>query len=393
MLTRLSLRIKLTALVVLVVAVSSATFGQLMYNGLADLIDKIVGLRAETVAAAIAEDVGGGWFKYISIQDGGDEEYSRLEGRVLRLVQKGYVNRVEFVRPLDRSRAERVLSVPADDSPDYYAPGSTERVEPGDLYAMRAADHHGLEMKAGKFMAGWAPILEGDEQVGLVAVYIDGRETNHFIATANLAILIAMVVFVLLSGLVAFKFATTFEKTAVTDGLMGIYNHKFFKQRLEQEVEKSRRYGQQTTLVLLDIDFFKRVNDTYGHATGDLVLKSLAKWVTDSSRTTDVVARYGGEEIAIILPHTGVAGAQEFAERLRLKVSHQVVRDPQEDAEFRVTVSVGVGQWEKGMDMLDLIKHTDAALYHSKHTGRNRVSLYQEELLPPPNQLPPAANH
>ena len=218
----------------------------------------------------------------------------------------------------------------------------------------------------------------------MLIVYIDASETQEALSTATLAILIVMAMLILLSGLLAYKASATFEKAAVTDGLMGIYNHKFFKQRLEQEVSKSARYGQQTSLVMADIDFFKKVNDTYGHATGDLVLKQLAKWVTDTARNTDVVARYGGEEIGIILTHTGLAGAQEFAERLRLKVSQQVVKDPEEDAEFRVTISVGVAQWEKGVSFLDLVKRADAALYHSKHTGRNRVTIYQEDILPAP---------
>jgi diguanylate cyclase (GGDEF)-like protein len=228
--------------------------------------------------------------------------------------------------------------------------------------------------------------MNGNTQVGLVLVATNVTEVKSTLNNISLAIAGMMLAVICLSGLVAFKFATNFEKTAVTDGLMGVYNHKFFKQRLEQEVAKSARYGQQTTLVMLDIDFFKRVNDTYGHATGDLVLKQLARWVSDSSRTTDVVARYGGEEIGIILTHTGLAGAQEFAERLRLKVSQQVVKDPEEDAEFRVTVSIGVAQWEKGVNMLDLIKRADAALYHSKHTGRNRVTIYQDDILPGPDQ-------
>ncbi|MFZ5817110.1 MAG: GGDEF domain-containing protein [Bacillota bacterium] len=202
-----------------------------------------------------------------------------------------------------------------------------------------------------------------------------------------MGILGVILLVVSLGGVASYKFASTFEKSAVTDGLMGIYNHKYFKQRLEEEVAKARRYRQQTSLVLFDIDFFKRVNDTYGHATGDLVLKLMAKWVTGMSRNTDVVCRYGGEEIAVILPHTGLAGAQEFAERLRLKVSEQVVEDPEEDAKFRVTVSVGVAQWEQGMEMMDLMKAADAALYHSKNTGRNRVTLYHPELLPAPAEM------
>ncbi|MFZ5825926.1 MAG: GGDEF domain-containing protein [Bacillota bacterium] len=221
----------------------------------------------------------------------------------------------------------------------------------------------------------------------MVLVATDLAKIQKVLEGITVGITAVILLIVLLSGIVSYKFASTFEKTAVTDGLMGIYNHKYFKQRLEEEVAKSKRYGQQTSLVLFDIDFFKRVNDTYGHATGDLVLKLMAKWVTDMVRNTDVVCRYGGEEIACILPHTSIAGAQEFAERLRLKISEQVVHDPEEDAKFRVTVSVGVSQWEKGMEMMDVMKAADAALYHSKRTGRNRVTIYQEELLPAPQEM------
>jgi len=213
-------------------------------------------------------------------------------------------------------------------------------------------------------------------------VIVDITYAQQAMDNVTLMIIIMMLVFILLSGLTAYKFSSTFEKAAVTDGLMGLYNHKYFKQRMEHEVARSARYGQITSLVMMDIDFFKKVNDTYGHAVGDLVLKNVAKWVSESIRSTDVACRYGGEEIAVILPHTGLAGAQEFAERLRLKISQQYNKVPSEDLEFRVTVSMGVAQWEKGWTMTDLVKNADAALYYSKRNGRNRVTLYKDELIP-----------
>ncbi len=391
---RMSLRVKLTILVVSIVGVASWTFGYFAFHGLLNTLEKTEGLRAVTVAEAVAETVDVGWFARWQADMETIPEYERLRGRATSLVDRDRIKRIAVIRFAGGNRVEHVMNLPADGSEDYKDPGEMEQPQPGDSFLERTPGYHGVKLAApGAYMGGWAPVFRDGVPIGQVTVAVDVNETQKAMDTAYIAIEVTMLAIILLAGLTAFKFASAFEKTAVTDGLMGIYNHKYFKQRLEQEVEKARRYGQQTTMVLLDIDFFKRVNDTFGHATGDLVLKCLAKWVTESSRTTDVVARYGGEEIAVILPHTGVAGAQEFAERLRLKVSNQVVRDPEEDAEFRVTVSIGVGQWEKGMDMLDLIKHTDAALYHSKHAGRNRVSIYQEELLPEPVQASAASNH
>lgn len=391
MLSRLSLKTKLTALVVSVVAVASWSFGKFAFRGVLDLLERTSGLRAVTAAEALATSIDPDWFRTVDVTTSLDERYLDLQHRLSALVESGKLYRINLVRYAGKQEVQHILSIPADGSSDDKRPGTREPVLPGDIYADKSAGYHGVELATpGAFMGGWAPITRDGRSVGLVLVAVDGSETQQALNTIHVAISSTMVAFILLSGLTAFKFAATFERTAVTDGLMGIYNHKYFKQRLEGEVAKSRRYGQQTAVVLLDIDYFKKVNDTYGHAVGDLVLKQLARWVLDSSRTTDVVARYGGEEVAVILPHTGMAGAQEFAERLRMKVSKQVIRDPEEDVEFRVTVSIGVAQWEKGLDMLDLIKNADAALYQSKRAGRNRVTIYQDELLSESSQEPVA---
>lgn len=385
---RLSMKTKLTIIVVTIVAFVTSAFARLMYNGLTDMLDNILGLRAETVSHTIVQLLDRELINTMDVSSLDHDEYKIFADRITSVAKRGYVDRVEVVRFVEDSQAEVLINYPRDNSPDYLAPGTKEKIQPGSLFSQRTPGHHPMSVSSNIVMAGWTPVRSGHRVTGLVVVYISMDQTNMALETASLAILITMIAFTVLSGLTAFKFAAAFEKTAVTDGLMGIYNHKYFKQRLEEEVAKARRYSQQTSLVLLDIDYFKRVNDTYGHATGDIVLKNLAKWVTEATRTTDVVARYGGEEIAVILPHTGVAGAQEFAERLRQKIASQVVHDPEENAKFRVTISVGVAQWEQGLTPIELIKRADAALYHSKNSGRNRVSLYQDELLPAPD--PPA---
>jgi diguanylate cyclase (GGDEF)-like protein len=391
---RFSLRVKITLLVTTIVAVASITLGQFAFRNMSDVLTNAAGIGALTAAASIADIVDP------SLVDAGTRapQHPAYDQTLTKLHRISSVSTLAIVRVLkissDGHRVESLFEVPELSLPKYLDAGMT--VHPGDpqdsLLLWKTEPGRMLwqfdDTPDQRHMVGWAPVMSEGRQVGLVLVGVDVTRISQALMTLLYAIVATCFAFILVSGLIAFKTASSFEKTAVTDGLMGIYNHKYFKQRLEQEVAKSHRYAQQTSLVMLDIDYFKKVNDTFGHATGDLVLKNLARWVVDSSRNTDVVARYGGEEIGIILTHTGLAGAQEFAERLRLKISQQVIKDPEEDAEFRVTVSVGVAQAEKGVSMLDLIKRADAALYYSKRTGRNRVTIYQEDILPAPEPQP-----
>ena len=112
----------------------------------------------------------------------------------------------------------------------------------------------------------------------------------------------------------------TIRRQAVTDELTGLFNHRRFQEVMAAEVERTRRFGQELGLIMLDIDNFKRVNDTYGHIQGDVVLREVARVLRESAREIDEPARYGGEEMAVALPQTGLQGAYEFAERVRQRI-------------------------------------------------------------------------
>ena len=167
------------------------------------------------------------------------------------------------------------------------------------------------------------------------------------------------------------------ERSAVTDGLTGLFNHAFFLQALRREVNRCKRHGLETSLVMFDLDDFKKLNDTRGHLEGDRVLMKGAALLKDALRDVDVAARYGGEEFAAILPDTAKAGARIVAERIRERI----------EATFRrrrggpkVTVSGGVATFpEDATTLEDLIRRADAALYRSKAEGKNRITLAQPE--------------
>ncbi|MDX8387083.1 MAG: sensor domain-containing diguanylate cyclase [Ghiorsea sp.] len=166
------------------------------------------------------------------------------------------------------------------------------------------------------------------------------------------------------------------QKIAVTDALTAAYNRRYFNQMLAQEKSLSERYGIEFSLVMLDIDYFKNINDNMGHDAGDAVLKQLAKLTQSLLRDCDYLFRFGGEEFIILLPRTGPEGAKVLAERIRLAISHFVFVCLDEQI-ANVTVSLGIVTWKKGRNCNPehLLKSVDQALYHSKENGRNQVTV------------------
>jgi diguanylate cyclase (GGDEF)-like protein len=163
---------------------------------------------------------------------------------------------------------------------------------------------------------------------------------------------------------------------AFRDPLTDLHNLRYFSKRFEEEIQRARRYRHSVSVIMVDIDHFKRFNDTHGHPAGNEALIQVARVLTQESRETDLVARYGGEEFAYILPETTKRTAQDLAERVRSRVeSHAIVLDNGEH--HRVTVSMGLATFPRdGSAGAPLIAAADGALYQAKTMGRNRFSLY-----------------
>mgnify|MGYP000539573572 CR=1 FL=1 len=166
---------------------------------------------------------------------------------------------------------------------------------------------------------------------------------------------------------------------ALTDGLTGLNNHRHFQERLKEEVERTKRYGRELSLLILDIDQFKVFNDTYGHQAGDMVLRAIASIISGEMRRTDFAARYGGEEFSIILPETGYKDAGVFAERIRRKIAETPLSLLGEEKVF-ITVSIGFASMgDNTKDKNELIEMADRALYLAKNRGRNMSCGFEEE--------------
>lgn len=169
------------------------------------------------------------------------------------------------------------------------------------------------------------------------------------------------------------------KRVGLTDSLTGVQNRRYFEHRCLVEISQARRHRQPLACMFLDIDKFKRINDSYGHQSGDVVLRGVADVIQAQLRASDTIARYGGEEFVVLLPQTAALHAQEIAERIRVAVAAQAFRS-QSDQTVPVTISIGLAMLpldaaasEPAVQAEMLIATADRALYQAKHGGRNRV--------------------
>lgn len=235
------------------------------------------------------------------------------------------------------------------------------------------------------YRVAFLPLLDaGNRPVGRMAAMID---ISDEVASAHRVIQIGGLIGILAVGTLILFFywlvgriggqlerhEQTLRELATHDGLTGLYNHKTFYTILDDEIARARRYGKHVSLLMLDIDHFKRINDQHGHVAGDRVLKELSALITQAVRRIDSVCRYGGEEIAVILPETPIDEAFGMAERLRERIAGHSF-GANDGQSLRLTVSIGTASLsQRETSPQELVIAADQALYRAKAEGRNRV--------------------
>ncbi len=185
--------------------------------------------------------------------------------------------------------------------------------------------------------------------------------------------LLLIVVMTGVSGAVVVRLQRLRQESS-SDRLTGLFNRAYFEEFLQAEIRRSKRYLRSFAVAMIDIDHFKRFNDTYGHATGDSALRTVAAILQREVRRSDLVARYGGEEMVLVMPETTLNAARTRLETIRQAVASEAIKVPRREEQVRVTVSAGVAVWPNdGDNPDDLVHAADARLYHAKALGRNRV--------------------
>jgi diguanylate cyclase (GGDEF)-like protein len=214
--------------------------------------------------------------------------------------------------------------------------------------------------------------------IGAISISLDAgpdlvahEKADHSLMLSHFLMWLLGVLGIVLGGWLWRNLLLSLEHSVISDALTGLCNRRELMGRLQSEAMSAMRYGNALAMVMVDIDSFKQVNDSYGHQAGDDVLKGLAKIMSNSLRISDLPARYGGEEFAIICPHTNLHGARQIAERVRRFVEHAPLET--RNGKIRITISAGVAEFDGQLPIDGLISDADKALYQAKLTGRNKV--------------------
>lgn len=214
-----------------------------------------------------------------------------------------------------------------------------------------------------------ALLEQGQRAAGLVLIVRDGEDFTP--GEQQILAIFSTQVSMLLDMISARERITNL---ADTDDLTGIWNKRYFRRQLPQEIERARTFNVPLSLLLFDIDEFKQINDGFGHVLGDVVLSELCGVVRETLRPTDVMARFGGDEFAIILPHTDLAGAKAVADRILRKLQLLTIPTDEESA-IQCSVSIGIAEFgREDQSANDLVRRADERLYLSKRTGKNRYT-------------------
>lgn len=231
--------------------------------------------------------------------------------------------------------------------------------------------------KDGKVHEEGYPIVGKDRLIGLMHVNYNPSERFLFDDSAtirkglrDLTRTISSMLSVMIDNIRLFR---KVQEQAIVDQVTGAYNRRYFDQKVKDEFVRATRYGRSMALVIIDIDKFKNINDTYGHLQGDQILREVADIFKDTSREIDIICRYGGDEFVMLLPETGYEEAIIKAEKLRKLVARHKFRNITGKKPFKVTLSIGVTSNIGCKDERDLFTHGDKALYKAKGTGRNKV--------------------
>jgi diguanylate cyclase (GGDEF)-like protein len=232
------------------------------------------------------------------------------------------------------------------------------------------SEHHDLPKRntpIGELQCNASALLEQDNRTaGLLLLSRDASEFTE--DEQHILAIFATQVAMLLDTI---RVRDRIMNLAETDELTGVWNKRYFRRQLPQEVERARTFGVPLSLLFFDIDDFKQINDTHGHMIGDVVLSELCGAVRETLRPTDTVVRFGGDEFAVILPHTDSSGAVAVAERVLSRVRTLTI-PTDEEATVQCSISIGLAEFDRDDSASDLVRRADERLYEAKRQGKNR---------------------
>jgi diguanylate cyclase (GGDEF)-like protein len=373
----------------LIITALVAVPGYVIYNKTASVIVEEQGISAMNqsiaVAALLAEDID----SYRILMDAeaapaGTPEAAYYE-RMCDVFREIKAKTGAFYLYTEKilSHQEYIYILDGEDpsSPNFSPIGTKEDMEDHDYDLYLTGEPYATEIRFypewGHLLTGYAPILDPntDEILGLVGTDVSADDIQALINNIRNVILLSLVLLLLAIGVLLYRVLGSFLLSLETDFLTGLFNKRYFEIRKRNLCAERQNSAASCSVIMLDIDNFKQLNDTHGHPVGDQALKRIADVIKASTRAQDICSRFGGDEFIVMLPGAGVTTAELVAERIRSDVERILLLN--DDAlPVTMTVSVGIATGcGGGATADDLIYRADKALYRSKDEGKNRVSI------------------
>ena len=313
-----------------------------------------------------------------------DPYYKKMLSVFERIKANSHTRYIYTHRLMDDNLAEYILGAEPVDSEEHYPPTSTYAEDHTSAIAFREGQSatFGLTYYPGfgYLIGAHVPIFdENNKPIGVAGVDICGSYFSRYLTRLQLFLFLIYAVIIGITLLIITRFSVVIMEPLFKDRLTGAYTKRYAERLIQEEIAAALKENTDLALMVLDLDHFKRINDTYGHNFGDKVLAAVSETIQRSLRHKDYFIRYGGEEFITLLPNVNEDRSKEIAERIRLAVANTVIADPAKDISVRMTISIGIATLNRSStDVHEFIDHADMALYVAKK-DRNCIALYTKD--------------
>ena len=366
-------------------------FGFFIYQNTAQTVKNQLGNKCIGIASAIAvliEDDIDGFLKFSKTMDTQSDYYKTIYQKMNRIRHENEGN-IAFLYAEIRVSDTMIMYVldgEDEDDPLFSPPGSVDTMTDSELEAYRThrpfIPTEFVTNSYGTLLTCYVPLSNPStgEFIGLVGVDVSVDQYSAVMQNQLITIALSIALLILVLFVTLALSSSRMEKLVSRDNLTGAYNRSHFIRALRQQLKYYTRKGKPVTIFMADLDHFKRINDTYGHAFGDIVLSTVSDTIGKIMRRADCFSRYGGEEFAAFLPDTDITVAEDIAERVRLAVENAKTFNEECYKYVQITISIGVVQSESHRSAQELLALADKALYQAKRT-RNSVEVYRGDAL------------
>ena len=364
-------------------------FGIFIYHSTAQTMKTQLGNKCIGIATSVAVLLEDNIDDFIAFSENlnTESDYYKMIYPKLRRIRKENTNHIAFLyveRRLSDTEMIYILDSEHQDDPLFSKPGDTDilSITESEAYRLQSpfiADKF-ITNDYGTLLTCYAPLKNPStgELIGLVGVDVSIDQYNKVMHNQFLTITLSIGLLILLLSLSLIFSSTRMESLASRDNLTGAYNKTYFMSALRHQLKYSKRTKNPITVLMADLDYFKNINDRYGHVFGDTVLKTVSEGIKNQLRKKDCLSRYGGEEFVAYLPDTNMEAGTIVAERIRLAMENMRIYNEENKKEIQITISIGLAQLKENYTAQDIITYADKALYKAKHT-RNAVSVYMND--------------